>query len=111
MALGYASDSKKKLSVLGTGMGGFAALRAHLTDDALVYSAFKASVGGSSRWLFLCSVGASCGNPIQSHPVLSHPTPSHPIPCQIPSYPIPPYPISSHLSHPTLILSTPRHPP
>ena len=47
IALGYAAGSKKKLSVLGSGLGGYAALRAHLLDDALVYSAFKCSVGGS----------------------------------------------------------------
>jgi hypothetical protein len=51
-ALGY--ESKNALKLLATGSaGGYAALKPHLADDAVVYSAFKVACAGSQRVLIV----------------------------------------------------------
>lgn len=60
LALGY--ESKKALVLLATGtVGGYTALKPHLADDAVVYSAFKVASAGSQKLVFLSSVGPNAG--------------------------------------------------
>ena len=60
-ALGY--ESKNALKLLATGSAyGYAALKPHLADDAVVYSAFKLACAGSQtkgidRWYSGCGLG------------------------------------------------------
>ena len=61
VALAYAPGSKKALALAGSGTGGYAALRAHLADDAVVYGAFRARVDGAEKLLFCTSVGEAVG--------------------------------------------------
>ena len=60
LALGY--ESKNALKLLATGSaGGYAALKPHLADDAVVYSAFKVACAGSQKLVFLSSIGPNAG--------------------------------------------------
>ena len=61
LALGYAPGSKKKLAVIGSGTGGFGALRPLLAADAVVYAACEVQVGGARKLAFVCSVGEATG--------------------------------------------------
>lgn len=65
LAMGYAEGSRKKLRLTASGAGGFAGLRPHLVDDAIVYSAFAITVGGAKRLVFLCSVGENTGGMVK----------------------------------------------
>ena len=59
IALGYAA--KKKLCLLGSGVGGYESLRPHLADDAVVYAVFKVLCGGSPKLVFISSIGPNAG--------------------------------------------------
>lgn len=62
IALGY--ESKKKLKLLATGMdGGYGALRPHLTDDAVVYGAFK--LAEPAKLIFVTSIGENTGGMVK----------------------------------------------
>lgn len=66
LALGY--ESKKALKLLATGSsGGYAALKPHLADDAVVYSAFKVACAGSQKLVFLSSIGPNAGGMASRH--------------------------------------------
>ena len=75
LALGY--ESKKTLKLLATGTaGGYASLKPHLADDAVVYSAFKVACGGSQKLIFLASIGPNAGGMVRP-PSLLKPAARH----------------------------------
>ena len=59
LAMSY--ESKKKLKLLGSGVGGYAAMRPHLADDAVTYGAFKVLQGGAAKFVFIASIGPNAG--------------------------------------------------
>ena len=66
LALGYASKNALKLLATGS-TGGYAALKPHLADDAVVYSAFKVACAGSQKLVFLSSIGANTAGMASRH--------------------------------------------